>query len=85
MYFKFPYFPSEDTELLKEMMLSIPLHLTNVHEFPGNKKYKVAYQISSESSNKFDISIFFLAPSYLQSCDSVETEPFLTRARIFGR
>lgn len=29
-----------DPELLREMILSIPYHLTNVHSFPGNKLFK---------------------------------------------
>jgi hypothetical protein len=30
-----------NTEKLKEMLLSIPLHMQNIHEFPENKHYKV--------------------------------------------
>jgi hypothetical protein len=30
-----------DTELLREMILSILLHVQNIHVFPQNKKYKV--------------------------------------------
>ncbi len=31
----------EDTELLTEMVLSIPLHIQDIHVFPENKKFKV--------------------------------------------
>jgi hypothetical protein len=30
-----------NTEKLKEMLLSIPIHMQNIHVFPENKHYKV--------------------------------------------
>ncbi len=38
---------SEDTELLREMILSIPLHVTNEHKYPANKKFKVIFQTNN--------------------------------------
>lgn len=37
----FHFFP-EDAVTLREMILSIPLHLQNIHIFPENTQYKVA-------------------------------------------
>jgi hypothetical protein len=34
-----------NTEKLKEMLLSIPLHMQNIHEFPENQHYKVSNTI----------------------------------------
>ena len=34
------YFYEGDPQLLKEMLLSIPDHISNCHQFPDNKKYK---------------------------------------------
>lgn len=35
----------EDTLTLREMILSIPLHIQNIHVFPDNINYKVPVQI----------------------------------------
>ena len=52
----------ENVELLEEIVLSIPRHLENVHEFPQNKWFKVenifiSYSIMDELSNIFIIKI----------------------------
>ena len=52
----------ENVELLQEIVLSIPRHLENVHEFPQNKWFKVenifiSYSIMDELSNIFIIKI----------------------------
>jgi hypothetical protein len=54
-----------DTELLKEMVLSIPLHVINVHEFPSNKKFKVLYFFSPCSYCEHLLFLNFVS-SFLQ-------------------
>jgi hypothetical protein len=41
------YFYVEDTLTLREMILSIPQHLQNIHHFPDNVNYKVCLVLPS--------------------------------------